>query len=726
MARISSVSETARTPVSNNRTELSLMRPSNVNAVLLSVLLLAARTSAADQAQIAHQLEVTVQPDAGTLEVRDTLLLPDGRTSWPIVLHRDLVPKVVSGDAEITPVDHGEEMTLHRLTLDAPGPVTLAYAGRIRNAREQVAEGMGRTREWSAGTISPEGVSLDGNSGWYPRVPETLQTFRLEVTLPTGWTAVSQGDGPGDTTSGVSTWTESHPQDDIYLIAAPFVRYVDVKDDVSAQVYLRGPDDVLARRYLDATHDYVRLYSDLIGPYPFGKFALVENFWETGYGMPSFTLLGPQVIRLPFIIQTSYPHEILHNWWGNSVYIDYDAGNWAEGLTTYLADHLIRERAKEGWIYRRDTLKGYADYVREGEDFPVIAFRGRHGAASQAIGYGKSAMLFHMLRRTLGDTTFKAGLQRLYADHRFRVTDFDGLRTSFEAASGRDLADFFATWTLRTGAPHLRLANPVVTSEGDAFRVTARIEQTQSEAPFPLRVPVLVHQAEGDPVLAEVDMQGPSADVSLLVPSAPIRLAVDPWFDVFRALLPGETPVSLSTLFGAQRGLMVLPAAADEPSRRGYQSLAEAWQTGHPGWAMRWDNALTELPDDRPVWVLGWENRWRDEVVAHAQGVTLDAPRQTLQIAGEAPLGSGPISPVLTAWRGSQALGWLAASEPAALPGLARKLPHYGKYGYLIFAGAAPDNQLKGQWPSGDSELVHWFGERREFTMPSEPPALVP
>ena len=34
------------------------------------------------------------------------------------------------------------------------------------------------------------------------------------------------------------------------------------------------------------------MYRGLIGPYPYQKFALVENFWETGYGMPSFTLLG--------------------------------------------------------------------------------------------------------------------------------------------------------------------------------------------------------------------------------------------------------------------------------------------------------------------------------------------------------------------------------------------------------------------------------------------------
>ena len=37
---------------------------------------------------------------------------------------------------------------------------------------------------------------------------------------------------------------------------------------------------------------YLKMYESLIGPYPWRAFALVENFWETGYGLPSFPLLG--------------------------------------------------------------------------------------------------------------------------------------------------------------------------------------------------------------------------------------------------------------------------------------------------------------------------------------------------------------------------------------------------------------------------------------------------
>ena len=61
--------------------------------------------------------------------------------------------------------------------------------------------------------------------------------------------------------------------------------------------------------------------------------------------------------------------------------------------------------------------------------------------------------------------------------------------------------------------------------------------------------------------------------------------------------------------------------------------------------------------------------------------------------------------------------------EPAALPGLAGKLPHYGKYSYLVFKGEAPENRVKGQWPVQASRLMVWLSDRHpRLTTPPLPP----
>ena len=109
-----------------------------------------------------------------------------------------------------------------------------------------------------------------------------------------------------------------------------------------------------------------------------------------------------------------------------------------------------------------------------------------------------------------------------------------------------------------------------------------------------------------------------------------------------------------------------------------------------------------------------------------SRGFALDLAARRATVAGQKidPKGA---SLVLTRELAGRPLGWIAAGEPAALPGLARKLPHYGKYGYLVFQGAAPDNRLKGQWSPGDSDLVHWFGDARpELVLPPEPALVNP
>ncbi|MCF1182583.1 M1 family peptidase [Marichromatium gracile] len=672
--------------------------------LILSTLLLLGLTpalAASPPPLVEHQLAVHIDPATGTLEASDRLRLPAGLEDTLLLLDAGLTPSVGDETATLTPVGRRGHLAVYRLRHAGTGPLTLDYRGQIRHGLRRQIEGVGRDRQWSLGTIGSDGIFLSGASGWYPLLPGQRLRFALDVTLPAGWIAVSQGDGPGTAPeSGRSQWRETQPQESIYLVAAPFTLYRDSSEGIATQVYLRAPDPTLARRYLDATASYLRDYSARIGPYPYAKFALVENFWESGYGMPSFTLLGSRVIRLPFILHTSYPHEILHNWWGNGVYVDPDSGNWSEGLTNYLADYWQRERAGTGVEARREMLKAYADHVHHGEDFPLSAFRARHDGGSQAIGYGKGAMVFHMLRRRLGDETFDAGLRRFYADNRFRAAGYAELRRAFEQVSGTDLGEFFTAWVERPGAPTLALDGVRLEQHDDQIEVHGEIRQTQPGAPFPLYLPLRLALPDDTSRTVWIDTDERAQAFGIALEQRPLALAVDPGFDVFRTLLPGETPVALGNLFGAEQGLILLPARAPAALLDGYRALAERWRSGHPGWRVALDSAFDTLPEHGAIWLLGWENRHRATFEHAVPDPTAAPPTQRLD---------GLDSIVLTAARGEQPLAWLGTELAEALPALARKLPHYGKYGYLGFVGARAENRLKGQWPSGPSALTHRF-----------------
>ncbi len=673
-----------------------------------------------------HDLKVTLAPNERLISVIDTVSLPkDFPQTFTFVLRSGLQPIPSSPLVRIVRLgqkDGAVPLELYKVVLPSGlHAFTVSYEGSIYEAIEH--QGKGQAQGFETGIVFENGVFLSGSSSWYPDLGPGLLTFTMEVQLPPGWDAVSQGERTRHDQGGNMTfvhWMSPEPQEEIYLAANRFFEYARPGGRAKAMVFLRTPDQALAERYLYATARYLDLYSKLIGPYPYKKFALVENFWETGYGMPSFTLLGPTVIRLPFIINTSYPHEILHNWWGNSVYPDYEQGNWSEGLTAYLADHLMKEQQGEGREYRMATLQKYADYVLGSKDFPLTQFRSRHSPSTEAIGYGKGLMFFHMLRLQLGDAAFKKGLREFYKDHQFQYASFSNIRTSFEAASGRDLKQEFEQWVTRAGAPRLKIDAPTVSIVDKKYILTARLEQTQPGDAYHLRVPVAVTLAgQKQAFQTIVEMKDMKSDFTITVPAPPMRLDVDPEFDVFRRLDRRETPPSISQALGARKMLIVLPDTVDEELLSAYRVFAKTLAGSGPDEAVvKLDSDIEDLPQDRAIAVIGWENRFANSAarLLSSYGVAFNPKSVTI---GKDDIRRKNHAVVLSA-RPAQdsnfALLFIASDLPEALPGLARKLPHYNKYSYLVFEGNEPTNIAKGTWRVGESPLTVFISGKKTGT----------
>jgi len=696
--------------------------------------------------RIRHELEVRLDPAAGRIAVADRIRLPgsgplDFSLNASLTLLRSdppaerLPPGEAGPGASSSPVAGqnssdrlARDVELARYRVELPPDVReleLEYEGPFDFGLESQEEEYARGIRETAGIVSAEGVYLAGAGHWYPVFDDALIEFRLEAALPEGWHLVAQGAGESRGDDGVARWDSAGPTDEIYLVGGPLIAYRRPAGTAEAQVYLRSPDPALAERYLEATARYLEMYSALIGPYPYGKFALIENFWETGYGMPSFTLLGSQVIRLPFILASSYPHEILHNWWGNSVFVDYESGNWCEGLTAYLADHLIQEQGGRGAGYRRDALQRYASHVSAARDFPLVEFRSRHSAATEAVGYGKTSMGFHALRRRVGDEAFRAWLASFYREQRGRRASFADVRASLERVTGVDLGRFFREWTEWTGAPALEVAVDATAPSGAGYRVAGRLRQIQDGPPYELGVPLVVQTAGGG-VREVVRVDSAETPFALEVAEPPLALHVDPEFDLFRRLEPLEIPPSIGQLFGEPKILAVLPAAAAEVERTAYRALVEGWASAHQRPEFVLDDAVDRLPADRGVWLLGRSNRFAPTLFPAGSPLAFGAEEALL--AGERLPFSGHSLVAVARHPGdpARAAGWIVADPPGALPGLGRKLPHYGKYSYLGFEGHEPANVLKGQWSTADSPLVVDLRPPSERSLPLPPLQLDP
>ena len=410
--------------------------------------------------------------------------------------------------------------------------------------------------------IDERGISLAG--AWYPRV-DGLCNYHLTVDLPEGYEAVSEAEKIEiGRKEGQATFSFffPHPLENLTLIAGHRFRVSrDRQDGVEILTYFFPEDENLAPVYIQAAKRYLRLYERLLGVYPYKRFSIVENFLPTGYSMPTYTLLGQGVVRLPFILETSLGHEILHQWFGNLVYVDYGKGNWAEGLTTYLADHFYEEEKGKGFEYRKGALIDYQSYVTQKDEIPLKHFRGRNNRSSQAIGYGKALMVFHMLKNLVGEKTFFESLRLFTAEHRFQPATWRDLQGAFERTSGRDLEWFFRQWVNEKGLAEFDLGEVKVRPLDGKFEV--EFEARQKGRVYSFELPVSFYSNLGR-ARYRFPVEKENTKVRVLLEHYPRRLVLDEDYDLARTLSDGEFPPVVARFLNEEKILLIPPLSGEE------------------------------------------------------------------------------------------------------------------------------------------------------------------
>jgi len=569
------------------------------------------------------------------------------------------------------------------LKLGGPGPhhIQLNYGGQLAPLPDLDHRGVLARLPPMADV---RGSYLPAGSGWYPD-PGVPFSYRVHLRLP----ADQKGLVPGrlvQESEGESYRAEfdfPHPIEGIDLMAGPYViaeRLVQRPGQrmLRIRTYFYADMADLAEGYLADSARYLARYSEAIGPYPFDAFSIVASPLPTGFGMPSLTYLGRDVLRLPFIRATSLGHEVLHNWWGNGVWPDWESGNWSEGLTTFMADYAYQEdqsaemaqAARLGWL--RDLAA-----VPEAEDSPLAAFTARHHGLSSIVGYNKSAMLFLMLRDAIGEPAFGQGLRLFWQRHRFQHAGWADLQRAFADASGRDLHAFFRQWVERAGAPQLRVAE-AGWSDG-----TLRIAIAQRGTPYALRVPLrLVTPNRQEIRWAEVE--GVLTRVVLPAPERVLAVELDPEYRLWRRAESATFPPILREVFVAPHAGLLL-ADADPELQTAATALAESLLDSRPE-RLRADGA-SALPGKSPLLLIGLTASV-DRVLAR-----LGLPPRPAHLAGT---GSAQVWTVRD--QAGRPYAMVSARDVTSLQALQRGLPHYGKQSWLMFEAARVLD--KGIWPA--------------------------
>ena len=540
------------------------------------------------------------------------------------------------------------------------------YAGVIEIAYEGIfrANGNERAIGIADSVIDERGVSLTGR--WYPEI-DGLSYYDLTVVLPEGYEAVSEAeDVRKEIRDGEVEFNFIFPHqvDGINLVASD--RYRVVKDsygDVNLYAYFFEEDLGLANTYIEYTKKYIELYEGLIGDFPYKRFSVVENFLPTGYSMPTFTLLGSMVVKLPFIVETSLGHEILHQWFGNLVYIDYESGNWAEGLTTYLADHLYKDQKGEGQAYRKQILSDYMSYVSLERDMPLKFFNSRIDPATRTIGYGKTAMVFHMLMNLTGKSAFYESLKDVIENNRFKRTSWDDIRSSFEKLSHMDLQWYFTQWTEKEGLPEFELEGLEIKQEGTQYNVHFHVNHTKTF--FKLSLPVTIY-LQNTVKLDTLEINEEQNSFEFVLPERPRKIVLDEDYDVARHLDKKEYAPVIARLLGDEKVAVVRPEAEEST----YEGILLHY--------LQKDGIIIGANDiggfniaESSVIILGYDNpligRLYGNLLAENAGFSILVMKNP--------------------WNTDKVIGIINGTSKSEVDAAFRKLRHYGKYSALEFEG---------------------------------------
>ena len=301
---------------------------------------------------------------------------------------------------------------------------------------------------------------------WFPckqSLTDKADSSFFFITIPSDLKAGSNGllEQVVDLGNGFSRyeWKHRHPID-YYLISVSVSSYVEYN------VYANpagAPNPILIQNYIydnpqtltnfqddiDETADFMELFYELFGPYPFEneKYGHCMAPFSGGMEHQTMTTQG-------FFNKGLTSHELGHQWWGDHVTCASWCDIWInEGFASY-SEYLMLEN-----LYPNENDGHMADVhdnvmSQNGGSVWVLDSLNENRIFSGRLTYDKGAAIIHSMRYAINDDVqffqILKDFQNQYANSTAYGVDF---KESLENASGIDFTAFFEAWYYGEGYP---------------------------------------------------------------------------------------------------------------------------------------------------------------------------------------------------------------------------------------------------------------------------------
>jgi aminopeptidase N len=390
--------------------------------------------------------------------------------------------------------------------------------------------------------IGPDQGYLMYAARWFPfhNYAADLATSDITISLPAGMQIAGSSDQPVASSGGKYHFVQSKPGLVGNFAYGKYVPRTLKFGEYSLNFNTRPGFDQQVQPFAETLGKALDFYTKSFGAPSMGKTLTVVQIDDESldfYSSNGMLFIASRQFEQPrAATEERLQREAAYQWWGLTVGLKSFDDVWlSQGLAEYSAVAL-RENSLQGArldALRRELLEKALTFEQTASLIRAPGNLDDQSTAYQYIMYGKGALVYRLLRETLGAAKFEQVLRTFLNEYRGKNASIDDFEKLVSRVAGQNMRYFFARWVESTGVPEFSADYQIIRTRAGKFIARGTVKQNYDNLRLPLDVQ-LRSEGEGGSKTITVRVEDASADFNIESDGKPLNVVIDPSYKLLR------------------------------------------------------------------------------------------------------------------------------------------------------------------------------------------------
>jgi tetratricopeptide (TPR) repeat protein len=377
---------------------------------------------------------------------------------------------------------------------------------------------------------------------WFPfhNYAADLATSDINISLPASYQIIGFSDSPVSAVGGKYRFVQSKPGLIGNFAYGKYTKTPLNYNGFNIEFYTKAVNSATVTNYGETLGNALDSYTKRFGEPIAGRRLIVAQIDDESldfYSTQGMMFMANRQFEQPReITQERLQREAAYQWWGLTVGLkSFDDAWLSQGLAEYSAFSLRESTATGAKLdnLRRELLEKALTFEQTASLARTPATLDDQSTAYQYIMFAKGALVFKLLRDTLGEEKFNQLLRNFAGNFRGKnasIYDFEQMTSQI---AGKNMRYFFARWIDSTGVPEFRVDYQIIRTRAGKFIARGTIKQNYDNLNLPVDI-LLRAEGEGNNKIVTVNIEDASADFNIESDGKPLAVIIDPDYKILR------------------------------------------------------------------------------------------------------------------------------------------------------------------------------------------------